>query len=475
MAAALASLLPSQTVQQLYTSLLGYYTAAGFPVTSWQVGGVERTRLFAFATVLQNTIASYIPGITAGGFVDYAPGTGWMALLAAQMYNLTQNAATYTVGTITLTAAAGVATQTYTAGQLKITFPASGRSYLNQGTIVIPVGPGSVSGSFVAENPGSAYNDPSNVTGILLTTTIPGVTITNVAFAYSTVVQTGSGTGTIGIGGSPIGAHQIIVRIDSSGQSGVATWSYSLDGAAYISAGNAASLTNIASLGINVTLVNGAGSPSFILGDTLTASSPGSWITSQGSDLEADTALATRCKARWATLANVGVSQLYQLLATSTPTVGSQVTQVIVQPDANINNKLLIVVAGAAGVLPAGTITTIQSYVSSRTPITVSPVVMSPTTLGITLAGTITCYVSQLANVQNLIQTAMTAYSNSVPINGTYRLSAIIEQIMLQSGVVDVSGVTINAAAANLTLGSSTTYVLGLLNALTFTYATVAG
>ena len=39
MASTLAELLAPQTVEQIFQSLLGLYSANGFPVQSWQPGG----------------------------------------------------------------------------------------------------------------------------------------------------------------------------------------------------------------------------------------------------------------------------------------------------------------------------------------------------------------------------------------------------------------------------------------------------
>lgn len=473
MAATLAQLLAPPTVQQIFQVLLATYQANGFPTQSWQALGSERTRLMAMATAIYDFGSNYIPAYTAGGFVDYAPGTGWMPLLALEMYNLPQNLATATVGNITLTSVAGSGGATYAAGQLIAVFAASGNRYINSAPVIVPAGPGSVVGVFTAERVGASYNDASNSGSLSLATPIPGVTPTNPAGNYGTQSHVGAGTGTLTLGGTPVGPHQVVVRIDSTGQSGVASWSYSLDGAAYSTSATTTPLVNIGGVGINITLVNGASNPSFIIGDTYTFNAPGTWITTQGSDLETDTNLATRCRARWSTLSSIGTTQLYQLLATSTPTVGSQVTQVIVQPDANINNKLNIVIAGPGGVLPAGVVTAVQSFIGSRVPITVNPVVLSPTPLNITLAGTITCSASLIVSVQAAVQTAMTNYLAAVPINGTIRLSTITELIMQIAGVIDVSGVTINAAAANLTLGSTTTFIIPSLQPLTFAYVTV--
>lgn len=459
MAATLASLLAPQTANQIFQILLGVYQANGFPTQSWQPGGVERTRLMAISTAIAAVSGTYIPNIAAGGFLDYAPGTGWMPLLAQELYNLLQNAASFTQGTITLTSAAGVGSQTYQPGQLIAVFAASGNRYLNANAITVAAGPGTVSGTFQAEFAGASYNDPSSSGALTLATTIPGVTLTNPASTYSTVAQVGAGTGTLTLGGSPASPHLVVVRIDSTGASGAASWSYSIDGGAYVSAGAVASASNIGGTGINVTLVGALGT-SFILNDTYTFNTPGSWITTQGANVETDTALAARCRARWASLSNVAVSNLYYLLATSTPAVGSQVTQCIVVPDANINQKVNIVVAGPAGPLPAGTVSAIQTYINPRAPQGDFPTVVSPTTQAITIVGTVTAFASQLTAAQGAITTALNTYVAGVSINGTVRLSSVIELIMQVPGVIDVSGVTINGSAANLVLGGVGTYVM---------------
>ena len=81
--------------------------------------------------------------------------------------------------------------------------------------------------------------------------------------------------------------------------------------------------------------------------------------------------------------------------------------------------------------------------------------------------------VAQATPRLNPVQTAMTNYVNATGINGTLRISAIIDAIMNIPGVVDVSGVTINGAATNLTLGSSSSFVLPSLQPLTYSYVTV--
>lgn len=472
MATTLEDLLATVKIEEIVQTLLGVYQAAGFPVQSWQEGGTELTRLLAMATGIKIYGVDYIPVFARGVILDYSTGN-WLTLLAAQHYNLDRISAQFTVGDIKLTAAAGVGTQTFAAGTLIAVFAATGNRYINNATIIVPVGLGTVTGSFTAEKAGASYNDPSSSGAISLVTPIPGVTLTNPAGTYSAVAHVGAGTGTLTLTGSPTAPHQVVVRIDATGQSGVAVWSYSLDGATWVSAGAAASLA-IGSTGITVTLTN-VDSPSFIIGDTYTFQTPGSWITSQGANEETDDALRGRCRARWTTLSLIGTQDLYQLLVKATPGSGSQVTQIITQPDININNKLNIILAGPGGVLPAGVISDVQVFLNKRVPGTVRVFVASPGTLNVTLAAQLTCDASLLAAVQAAAQTAMTNYILSVPINGVVKVAKIIDLLMSVAGVTDVSGVTINTLAQNLDLGATLgTFKLASLQPLSFTYVTEA-
>ena len=474
MTTTLASLLVPQTQSQLFEIALGIYQANNFPVESWQTGGVERTRLMAFTSALSTALATYIPSYTGAGFLDYATDA-WLQLTAQELYNLLYNQASFTQGSILLTAAAGVGAATYSAGQLTAVFGDSGRRYSNLASVSVSAGPSTVTATFQAEFAGAAYNDPSNSSAITLVTPIPGVALTNPAGAFTGVAHIGAGTGSVTPSGSPTAPHQVVITITSTGAAGVASWSYSIDGAPAVSAGAVSSATNIGGTLIDVTLANGSSGTSFVLGDTYTFQAPGSWITQQGSDVETAISLAARCRARWASLSNVPTQNLYYLLATSTPNVGSQVTQAIVLPDATINNKVNIIVAGPEGVLPPATVALIQDYVSPWARGTDNPMVASPASLNVTLAGTITCTASTLLAVQAAVQIAMTNYIDAVGINGTVRIAAIIDEIMNITGAVDATGIMINGVAANLVLGSPTSFVLPSLQPLAFSYSTVSG
>jgi hypothetical protein len=455
----LADVITLKTQEEWFAILLASAQSAGFPVQSWQDGGVEKTRLLAMSAGLAS-LGNYLPAIAGGTLLDYSPNfPGWTPLTAQQIYNITQNPSTSTLGVLRATNAS---TQPYpfTAGSLKFTFSSSGRSYLSVGSGTIPAS-GFLDVPVIAENAGAVYLEANNTAGITLTTPLPGVTITNPPTSnFTAPTHGGSGTGVVTPSGSPALQHSVVVNILSTGQVGVTTWSTSLDGAAFVNQGTASSVVNLGGSGITITLSNGAVNPSFVVGDSYNFSCPGSWITSQGSDIESDFAEAERCRNRWSDLSNIPTPNLYELLAQSTPSVGSQVTGVTVIPDPFINNKVNVIVSGPGGVLPSPTITAIQSFITPRRRGCDNPVVVSPSTLGITIAFSYTVPFSQAAAADAAIRTAINNYIAGIPVNGTIRIAAIIDLVMNTSGVVDCSSVTINGVAANLTLGGVGVYVL---------------
>ena len=468
----LAQLLQAITPQQAYTALLGVYQKEGFPTTAWPPGGVDNTRTLAYAAVVTAMVDNYLPAIAGGGYLSTAQ-TDWLRLLAAEIFQLQYFAAQNTVGVLTLTAASGSGPYTFNPGDLTFVFGTSGNRYvnnLNGGTIPLS---GSTTVIVYAENPGSSYNDPNNSGGITLVNSLAGVTISNPAGTYSPVAHIGAGTGTLTLGGSPIGPHQVYVQINDSGASGVADWSYSLDGAPFVDAGAVAALTNIGGVGINITLVNGGSGTSFAEGDTYLFQAPGSWITTQGTDDETNAALSQRCIDRWALQSGIASLDYYDFLARNTPGVLGQVTQSICLTDTNINNKINIVVAGPQGILPVGAVATIQAYISSRPAITDFPVVVSPSSLDITFAGTLTVPFSKATAAANALTVALTNYVNNGGINPTFEIAQVIA-FAISAGYtnVNIGSVTINGANVDLVLGSSTSFVVGSMQPTAFTVVT---
>lgn len=477
----LSQLLPTQTLDSIRAKVLGKLQSQGLPTTDWSATGYERAIVEMVALALQDLVVNGLPQAVGGGFVDYATGD-WLTFNSAERFNNPRNVATYTQGTILLTNATG-SPIILSQSQLGFLFPSEN---VYQGPVpnaVTGLGPtwtvpanGTLSITVQSESPNHSvatgpndtapivnYVDSSNQT-ITLTTSVAGLSATNPAPLYSTVTQTGVGSGVVTTIGTPSGTHNLTIRIDTSGQvGGSLVYSYSLDGGAYATGLVASSQTNIGGFGIGFSLANGAGTPSFTAGTFYGFSCPGTWITQQGTDQETDPALASRDKARWPSLATLAAIPgsptlaFYDLLARQ---ASSQVTQTLIQTDTTINNKVNIYVAGQGGVLPGSVLATIQAYLNNFAMLTDSPVALSPTPLTITLGGlTITVKQASLASAQAALQSALQTYFASLGINasttsGTIRHARIIQIIEDIFGVVDVSDttMTINGATQSLLL-----------------------
>lgn len=473
--ATLNQLIAKTTIAQALQKVLGVYQSYGFPTSAWMPGGTDATRSLAIATAVTDLSANYIPSIAAGGFTQLAAqleNPGWIQLLAEQIYDVLFGDATHTVGSITLAASPSANTTTIAPGQLIAVFADTGNRYINNtGGTLSPAG--TLTLLWTAEEPGASYNDPSSAT-ITLATPLAGVTLSNPAGLFTDVAHVGSGTGSVIPSGTPSTPHQVVIRIDSTGASGSASWSYSLDGAPYVSAGAVSSLSDLGGTNIDVSLIDGVSGTSFVLGDAYLFNTPGSWITSQGADTEAPFAIALRCQDRWSTVSKIATESFYEFLVRSVPTVGAQVTQTIVYPDSDVNNKVNIVVAGPAGVLPPGVVASIQDYVTPRAIGTDYPTVVSPTVHDTTISFAATASASLFAVTKSAVETAIGNYVNTAGINPTLRLASIIDLAMDQTGMIDVSDVLIDGVAANLVLGSSSSFVVAKLAALNITWVTQA-
>lgn len=167
----LASLLATQTEDDIQSTQLAVLSTAGFPVTSWEVTSVPRVLIKADARAIVG-LANYIPAIAAGSYVSLAAGD-WLTLRASSDWLLERNAATRAVRTLTLTDSSGGATAV-TAGTVWAK-TAEGLRYLLAEDGTIPAS-GSVQLRFNAEESGADYN--AATTGWTLDTPIPGVTVT---------------------------------------------------------------------------------------------------------------------------------------------------------------------------------------------------------------------------------------------------------------------------------------------------------
>lgn len=171
MALTLNDLLTLPTEDELTDSFLGLLAAAGFPVTSWQVGGVARTmaRLVARGLVKVGTLVALI---AKGGLNRYSTGE-WLTQLAREVYENERLRATFAQGQVQLGLSSALAGP-YSIAVGQLWFVWNGKRYRNtsSGTLTWP---DTLVLSIKAESPGAAYNAPDNL--LTLQTPLAGMTV----------------------------------------------------------------------------------------------------------------------------------------------------------------------------------------------------------------------------------------------------------------------------------------------------------
>lgn len=154
-------------------------------------------------------------------------------------------------------------------------------------------------------------------------------------------------------------------------------------------------------------------------GVTATNPDPGSgtWITTQGIDEEADVTLRARNRTKWATLNFALPADAYVNLSL---TSDSDITRVTVD-DSNPRGAgtLDVYIARATGIAVAGDVTTVQTEIDKKRPVTADPLVIAAAAQTVTISGTIhiTTALHDAAKEAEIEQAAID-YTNSLPIGG---------------------------------------------------------
>lgn len=453
-------------------------------VSDWLVGGVYRT--FAWLVALLRVEArKAIASLAAGSLEEYAFGSSalpdsftaemradvfdWAPIIARNRYGVEQIKATYTKRRITLTNTSAGPYGPIPIGRIILRWP-SGNRYYSDEEITIPA-LGSVTGIFRSEfvhdsTEGTTYNqDPSGATIDFVTSPYVGVTATNPAGSYTAVSQVGSGTGTIALGGAPVGSHSVSIKVVASGQVGAGTWKYKIDGGAWSAAAFIGNLVNLGGFGINVTPSNGASSPSFVADNVLYFATPGTDITQTGRDEETPQELGARCYGMrpWVAFPQDSAGNwipqsptlsAYEALAR---TASSQV-KIVLAATGTQNGVVRVLVAGQGSPSTPAVIATVQAYLDHYSMLTDNPEVDTSTARTITLStSSIRVTAALLTSAQAEMQRRLGLYLGGVDpaeplgINGLIDHAYIVSLIRTTPGVqlFDGVGFQINGAAAN--------------------------
>ena len=457
MTVTLTSLLTTRTKAQIKAELIATLQSEGIQTSDWSSTAIERAFVELESNALYNLVAGTVPAIAAGGYLSTSTGD-WLTLLASEFYDIDRSLESPTIGTVVLTCNATSGPYTITAGNLTLQASNGGTLYrFTNTTGGVLATSGTLSITVQAEASGSGYNVAASTITTMLTP-LPGVTCSNPGSTFSTVVQVGGGSGTaVPSFGTPSVASWV-VTIATSGTLGAATFNVSNDGGV---TNYASGVTVIATYGpdaegLIVTFANpGAVATPFVATDTYSFSSPGTWITTQGTDDEVDGTLSAACSDRWPALGNFATRDAYELMVREADT---DVTRSRVVTDPATAATVDIYLAGQSGAVSATTVTAVQEYVDARSGLTdlvdCEPAVNRVITLG---GATVRVKAENYQAAVNYANTNVQAYIDQVAISdgATYvRISQIVEAILRQSGSEDdsVIGLVLNGGVTDLLL-----------------------
>lgn len=190
----------------------------------------------------------------------------------------------------------------------------------------------------------------------------------------------------------------------------------------------------------------------------LSCTNQGSWITNAGSDQETDTALRTRCKLRWAELGYGATADAYRFWALS---ASPEVKKVRVLDNLPRGQGTVDVIIYGDGPLSGAVVSTVDSYIQIRKPITADVDVYSATQHNESIRATIYYKPGSLSLVQSAVTTELANLQLETPIGGTVYKSRILESLFVRPYVTNVT-MTEPAADVVLTTAQSVHFVLHL-------------
>lgn len=455
----LDDLLVPRSRDDLEAILLSALQGHGFPVSDWFSGGVARTMLKMVANGLadRETLIRYI---VSGGFIDFAatlvdpngvPVEDWMEALAAQLYAISRGAATATQKAITLTCSSGPGPYTKAAGEL-VAVSQAGNRYRSSASTTIPDG-GSVTATFICDTPGLVVDATGTIDQLV--TPLPGVTILDVQTHFSVPVSTLSGTGTIiaAAGEMPSPPRTLKVEILGTGRRGEGSCKITRYAAGVVTVTGPQVIPTTyydgdVSLGF---YDGGAGTNSFVAGDTWTVSTPGESTVATGAAKESISSLAERCRGRWPSLSAIPTENRYAMWARQCSIDNALgFDRISVQPSEEIAGYVNVYLADASGAAPSAAVETVQDYLDLRASVIERAVASGASALTINVTGTVWVKRNLIATVKASAKTQWAAYLATVPIGGVApdrRIPAAeLVQILMDLGAINSETIYVNGA-----------------------------
>jgi uncharacterized phage protein gp47/JayE len=165
----------------------------------------------------------------------------------------------------------------------------------------------------------------------------------------------------------------------------------------------------------------------------------GTWITTQGADIESDDAYRARCALRWGELGNGATDAAYLFWAL---TASPEVTRVGLQESTG-DGIVSLYLAGTSGPVSAGAVADVLAYIAGpprrRLPLCVRASVASAAAYVVAIQGPAKVRAAYLASAQIKAARAVEALFRSLPVGSIVYRSQIEAAIMGSSpGMIDV-------------------------------------
>jgi hypothetical protein len=467
-----------ETAATIRARLVAALLADGQPTASWApsaVGGNENLRADMVAGGLEAYMAARVAAVVNGRLLpsatDSAENGYFLTYLGKRFYKLIKRAATVTIQNVRLTVAATAGAQKFADGDIWVASPATGNKY----RLTLPAGeiiegpPGfSVNVPFYAENPGSAYLDAADTVTTMVTAKA-GVTCSNHRpYNYAPTRLIGRSSGTI------TGFYLVVpdysalrIRIETSGDIGTGTFSYSINGGlTWVFGGTIPSSYVVGATSTAAIFTNGT-SPSFLAGSIFTLAVQDNFLQ-RGADAETDEDFRARCSNRHPARSAVPMKAHIDLWAHE---ASAEVDKVASDADANTPGGILVTIASATG--PASPTAqaavedfilrklngfkgvpapTLPDFVGSSSP---EETCLVSSAIRFEVRANATVYVPRddLAALQAAADDRWNAYLASLPIGGMLGATVLLEQFYtLLDEADDIQGLTFNDVAADLVI-----------------------
>lgn len=467
----LTDLLRPHTAQDEEASLLSVLKSVGFPTADWatdpQNAGVLLSRAIAASLA---AASANIPAVAAGGHAFLAAelsDPAWLDLHGEGLYNLRRARATYTKQLCAIHVDEGFGPVTINPG---FTARAQGTKnvYSYQGAPVTIEDNSTADLEFTAGSTGSMFADPVN-TLTEVVTSLPGVSINNPARPFGRLSGPGAssnaanrGSGSVVPSGTPTLARIFSIIVTGTGSVGISgsvriEWQQD-DTISSVTLSPIPS-SYLVGDGVTLTFADGVGA-GFLREDRHAFETLASAITANGVDDESNKSYVARISGRWPSMGRNIVASKYETWVRECSIENALgIEKVTVSASVTVAGQTDITIATATG-SPAGPmLRTVQEFLNARTGHADTASVAGAVNVPIRLAGNVFVKAAEAAEAKAAADDAWRAYVSLLPIGGdlamgfpgVLRLSDLTH-VLMDAGAIDVSGITVNGAAANLAL-----------------------